>query len=484
MPRLTIDGQQTDAAPGATILEAAEAIGIEIPALCRWPGIAPRTSCMLCVVQEGPQGRMLPSCSARAEEGMEVRTHSPEIAEARRDVLQLLVGEHTGDCEAPCRRTCPAALNIPYMLRLIQQGDFLGAARVAKHDLVIPVTLGHVCTAPCEKACRRRAIDESLAIREMHRRMAVDAAPQDLRFDCAPDSGRRVAVVGSGASGLAAAWRLRGSGHACTVFDTGALGGALREFKELPAAALEAELDTLRARGVEFELSGELPAARDLLGRGFDAVVLALEHAEETAPGIFWARTDHMPVRGVHHGKAAAAAVDHFLRGEENTGERFDSRLHRLHRDEALLFAENRIGAEALARGQQPGTPVEEAERCLHCDCLRTESCKLRRYATEYGAKSHAHAQGERLPLEKALRGGGVYFESGKCIRCGLCIEIARREGEALGLAMMGRGFNVHVATPFGAQVGAALNVSGPLCAEACPTGAIALIEQEENHTP
>ena len=67
-----------------------------------------------------------------------------------------------------------------------------------------------------------------------------------------------------------------------------------------------------------------------------------------------------------------------------------------------------------------------------------------------------------------------IVYESGKCIACGLCIRIAHREGEKLGLAFIGRGFDVRVGVPFGKSLAEALTKSALACAAACPTGALA----------
>ncbi len=485
MPQLTIDGKIVEAASGATLLEAAATLGIDIPTLCHCQGVPPRTSCMLCVVKDTRTGRSLPACSALADEGMVVETHSEEIVAARREVLQLLLSEHTGDCEAPCRRTCPASLQIPYMLRLIQQGEVAAAARIAKRDLIIPATLGYVCSAPCEKGCRRHAIDEAVAIQEMHRQVAEACMKEAERSSCASESGMHVAVLGSGAAGLAAAWELRRLGHACVVHEEGlCVGGELWDHKELPVWVLEAEIESIRQAGVIFELNSTR-TVDDLLGGGYDAVIIAHGGAQTPQERVFVAKTEHMPVRSVFHGKMAAAEADAFLMGHDNGHAKpFDSRMHRLHREEALLFSENRIAPEALARGRCPEQQQEEAARCLHCDCLRPTSCKLRRYATEYGAKGHVYGDAERLPLDRVRQGAGVLYEPGKCVRCGLCVEITRQEGEPFGLGFTGRGYGIQVAPPLHAGLDAALSKTARRCVEACPTGALAWEGQEENTPP
>ena len=128
MPNLRIDNRPVEVPPGATLLDAARRLGIEIPALCFLEGCTPSTSCMVCVVKvrnggAAGDGRLVPSCAARAEDGMQVESETPEVHEARRTALELLLSDHPGDCIAPCQSTCPAHLNIPLMLRQTAGGD-------------------------------------------------------------------------------------------------------------------------------------------------------------------------------------------------------------------------------------------------------------------------------------------------------------------------------------------------------------------------
>jgi len=100
--RLTIDGREVKVPKGTTVLQAAEELGIEIPHLCFLEGLAPGGACRLCLVGlDG--GRLVPSCTQRVRDGMEVRTSSPKVLEARRFVLELMWSIHLGDC-ATCEK--------------------------------------------------------------------------------------------------------------------------------------------------------------------------------------------------------------------------------------------------------------------------------------------------------------------------------------------------------------------------------------------
>ncbi|MGD0900771.1 MAG: hypothetical protein ABR915_23305, partial [Thermoguttaceae bacterium] len=113
------------------------------------------------------------------------------------------------------------------------------------------------------------------------------------------------------------------------------------------------------------------------------------------------------------------------------------------------------------------------AARCLHCDCRGQASCKLRRYAAQYGADPRRY-QAQRRHFQQDARHADVVYEPGKCIDCGLCVEITRAAGEQLGLTYIGRGFDVRIGVPLGHSLAEALTRVAAQCVAACPTAALA----------
>ena len=455
MPELKINGVAVSVDPGTTVLAAAEKLSVEIPTLCHLKGSEPETSCMLCVVKDNASGRMIPACSARVADGMDIDTECAEVLSARRDILNLLLSEHVGDCEAPCKRICPAHLNIPQLLREIERGNMESAARIARRDLAIPVVLGTICPAPCEKGCRRGQVDQTITIRALHRQVAENFQSLEMDF---PANGKKVAVIGSGAAGLSCAWNLRLLGYDCTVFDTSPVaGGSLRGETSLPPEVLDAEIRWLQSAGIKFKLESAPPAG------GFDAVIEPEEHK--------------LAVKAVANGKAAARALNKTV-----TAERFDSKIGKL-RDSELQELVKNCGAgfqPALEQARMPA-PQTEAARCLHCDCRKPESCKLRQYAERYGADPREFPADERKHVQLIGHNEAVVFEPGKCVKCGLCVRITKRAGEELGLAFTGRGFNTQVTVPFGESLQNGLRIATAECVAACPTGALAFMKGEES---
>ncbi|PIE53283.1 ferredoxin [Candidatus Fermentibacteria bacterium] len=96
--KITVNDKVLEAAPGQTILDVAREAGITIPTLCHIEGLPPTGACRMCVVEDTKTGKLIPSCSAPAWEGMSVHTHSPKALEARRTIVELLLANHPDDC--------------------------------------------------------------------------------------------------------------------------------------------------------------------------------------------------------------------------------------------------------------------------------------------------------------------------------------------------------------------------------------------------
>ena len=351
MPTIKIDGRAIEVADGATVLAAAQQIGIHIPTIClSGNGCPPSASCFVCAVKLTRTGQMIPSCATLVADGMEVESQTQEVEEVRRAAVELILSDHVGDCISLCSQSCPAHTDIAAMLRQVHAGHFADAIAIAKRHLALPATLGRVCHRPCERPCRRKTFDAPVAIGLVERCVADQdlASPTPYRPDRAPPTGRRVAIVGGGPTGLSAAWHLLLRGHACTVFDVReTAGGSL--FDEFPANLLPpevvaAEVEQIRRLGADFELGGPRvdAAGMEHLLAEFDAVLCAVgrvnspEAAElglttglhgigvnrflqTSRPRVFAAgqaarRTGHR-VHSVAGGRLAAIYLDQFLSG-------------------------------------------------------------------------------------------------------------------------------------------------------------------------
>ena len=494
MIELKIDNRIVKVEEGATILDAAEKVGIAIPTMCFLEGCKASTSCMVCVVNVKGASGMVPSCGALAVDGMEVESDTSEVTEARRMALELLLSDHVGDCMGPCQVTCPAKMDIPLMIRQIAAGNLTDAIRTVKKDIALPAVLGRICSAPCEKACRRVKYDEAVSICLLKRFVADADLESESPFaaECKSGEGKRCAVIGAGPAGLSAAYYLLQEGVNCTVFDENDKpGGALRYSvvrEVLSEEVLDKEISIIEKLGVDFAMQTRVgeDISIEEIRKKYDAVFVATGKAFETsAEGVFVGgdagSKRKMAAVAVAAGKNAAVSIVQYLSGEEAGGvvRGFNSRMGKLQDGEIGIFVEGASKGKRKVPACEEGgfsdeEAIEEANRCLHCDCRKADSCKLRQYSEQYAAKGTTYKAGRRL-FSQQVDHPEIIFEAGKCIDCGLCIQTAEKYREELGLSFIGRGFDVRVAVPFGKTLKAGLVRAGRDCAQVCPTGALSL---------
>jgi len=515
MPKMTIDGRDVEVDGGATILEAAEKLGIEIPTMCFLRGHEATTSCMVCVVKVAGVNGLLPACGTPVRDGMQVESDCEEVRDARKAALELLLSDHVGDCMGPCTMGCPAHMDIPLMIRQIAAGKMTEAIATVKRDIALPAVLGRICAAPCENVCRRAQHDEAVSICLLKRYVAdVDLAAETPYLPkCAEPRGKRVAIIGAGPAGLAAAYYLQRDGFECVVVDEHDEPGGMLRYgvpeTQLPRDVLASEIAQIEKLGVRFRLGIRVGVAisMEAVRQQFDAVFVAvgelkpgdtealqMEATEKIevdrvtyatgAEGIFAGgdavRRRKMAVRAVADGKEAAQAIAQYLTGQEVTGpaRRFNSRMGKLADGEMDVFLQSvssgpRQAPFGAATAFNDDEARAESQRCLRCDCRKPDACRLRDYAQAYNARQTRY-KSERRPFVQLTQHPDVIYEPGKCIDCGICIEIASKAGEQLGLTFVGRGFDVRVAVPFEATLAEGLRQAAAQCVAACPTGALA----------
>jgi NADPH-dependent glutamate synthase beta subunit-like oxidoreductase/formate hydrogenlyase subunit 6/NADH:ubiquinone oxidoreductase subunit I len=282
---ITVDGRTMRAYEGQTVLSVAIDNGIlDIPNLCNDEKLEPTSACRMCLVEIDGAERPLPSCNTPATPNMVVRTKSDRLKQIRRTNLEMMLSDHNAYCQPPCQVACPTHIDIPGYLELIAKGQNREAARLVKEVLPFPYILGLTCPAPCQEDCRRTLVEEEIAICRMHGYAAtqcLDDPPSPWPQEAA--TGKRVAVVGAGPSGLTAAYYLALKGHYVKVFDMQPqAGGMLRygipEYR-LPKDIMDQEFDGVWKLGVEAQYNVKLGVdftVDDLFKAGFDAVHLAI----------------------------------------------------------------------------------------------------------------------------------------------------------------------------------------------------------------
>ena len=516
MIRLEIDNREVSVQAGTTVLSAARMLGIDIPTMCYLEEAGIFTSCMICMVRDERSGKLLPSCSALVQDDMKIITSDEEISEARKMALELLLSDHTGDCEAPCQVTCPAHMNIPLMNRLLASGQTGRALEVVLEDIPLPAILGRICPAPCEGACRRKSVDEAVSICLL-KRFAGDTGgyPENPAPAKTGGAHKRIAIIGAGPAGLTAGYYLSQKGYKITLFDKNeAPGGMLRygvPREELPLDVLD--LETSFVLGGQIDLkTGSLVDAGSFkkLSTDYDAVIIAsgdiddnvrswgltlgskgIEVSKNTyqtsVPHVFAIgnvlRPAKMAVRSVGQGKAVAASVEQFLSGREVSGEHreFNSRFGKLTGPEITEYLKE---GTKDSRTDPAGGPPEgflpeevrtEAARCLHCDCRDLHTCQLRKLSDTYLAQQKRFSSGTRQEVRKKWVHDTVIHEPAKCIKCGICVRLTETYRDKYGFTFIGRGFDVEIGVAFDEDLRGSLKETAEKVAMACPTGALTI---------
>jgi NADPH-dependent glutamate synthase beta subunit-like oxidoreductase len=182
----------------------------------------------------------------------------------------------------PCNAACPTGENIQRWLFHAEEGDYRKAWEVLTRDNPMPAVLGRVCYHPCESACNRGQLDESVGINAVERFLGDQANRQGWEFAPVTSStGRRVLVIGAGPAGLAAAYHLRRLGHAVTLCEAEHRAGGMMRFGipqyRLPRDVLDTEVARIVALGVELRLGHRVDdIAATMRDEGFDACFLGV----------------------------------------------------------------------------------------------------------------------------------------------------------------------------------------------------------------
>ena len=200
-------------------------------------------------------------------------------------VTRRILREYTTtECTTPCQRACPAGINIREYIRQVAVGNYARSVQVIKERNPFPTVIGRICPRPCENECRRKFIDESVAINFLKRYVADYEREHGKRIlpYKAPDTGRKIAVIGGGVEGLSTAFFTARLGHSTTVFEAAShLGGLLRSaiaLERLPQEILDWDIEGILEMGVAAETDktlGKDYTIDALLEQGFEAVFLA-----------------------------------------------------------------------------------------------------------------------------------------------------------------------------------------------------------------
>lgn len=170
--KIKINDKEIEVSGQRTLIEELRDLGYDIPSLCYKPGTNHQASCMVCMVKNVANGKMIPSCSVFPYEGMSIETDTEEVLEMRKMSLELLLSDHRADCEAPCTIVCPSKIDVAQVLLHYDRDEMDKAYSLLSSSADVNNLPCKDCKSPCEKACRRGTIDKSVSIRELMSELA------------------------------------------------------------------------------------------------------------------------------------------------------------------------------------------------------------------------------------------------------------------------------------------------------------------------
>ena len=191
----------------------------------------------------------------------------------------------------PCVNLCPAGVDIPGYMALVGAGRCDDAVRLIRKDNPFPTACAYICEHPCEARCRRRMIDDAINIRGL-KRYAVDHSGVVPNPPCAPPTGKKVAVIGGGPSGLSCAYYLALMGHSVTIYEERKqLGGMLRygiPSYRFPRELLDREIESILSTGIQVYTG--MTVGKDIwlekLQHEYDCVYIAIGAHQDKKVGI------------------------------------------------------------------------------------------------------------------------------------------------------------------------------------------------------
>lgn len=349
---ISINGLEIVAEEGITILEAATRAEIDIPTLCHVKEGNSEIPCELCVVKVEGIKDAVRSCATPIREGMKIITDSDELVNQRKERLALIMKSHFGDCKAPCNLTCPGQINVQGYIAHVAKRQYEEAVRLIMERNPFPFSVGRVCPRFCETRCRRILVDEPVSINHLKRFVAdwCRVNKVDLKIPREAPTGKRIAVIGGGPSGLTGAYFLARRGHDTTVFEGAPkLGGMLRyglpEYK-IPSDILDYEIAAILRMGINVRLNQKWGidfTLQDLKDQGFDAILIATGVSvdeEMNVPGCALPKVIHATkfLRDIHEGKQKKYGKSAAVFGGNNVAMEVSRSLVRMGVDEVTVI--------------------------------------------------------------------------------------------------------------------------------------------------
>lgn len=387
---------------------------------------------------------------------------------------QAILRERESRCtqeQSPkCSAECPVHVDVKAMLKALESGEVMQAYKIYMKSVPFPQIISRICEAPCEAKCLRNEIDQSIQIHKIEQSIMEQVGLIEMKHMMPPEKKQKVAIVGSGISGLTVAKVLRLKGYGIEVFESRSeTGGKLRQVDDslLPKTILNAELNELMNIGIRFNLSTTIGLSDSLddLMRKFDALYLdcGVKEAEKLiltgsneqnyneqkcllnldpftlafeqlglfgGGGLLREDQSYRPIESLSDGKRAANSIDRFLQGVSMTGNRKgegsqETQLYTNIDNELYKEVVKGSGVNASYTAEDA---LEEAHRCIQCECLEcVKACTFMQHYKGY-PKRYFREIYNNMSIVMGIHYANKMINS--CSQCGQCSYICPNDAD------------------------------------------------------
>ncbi|NTV90996.1 MAG: NAD(P)-binding protein, partial [Clostridiales bacterium] len=357
----------------------------------------------------------------------------------QRAVIRALEDKCIQNSPPGCTTMCPVHVDVKRLNELVLKGDFNQAAELFQKNIPFPEIISRICDHPCQVYCKRCDAGGSVRISMLEEACVKYGSYPQKTIKPFKKTGKRVAIAGSGLSGLTAAFHLHQKGHEIHIFEKNSIiGGRVRSYSSdrLPAELIDKDFAIISSMEIQIHTNTEI--GRDIsfeeLLRTHDAVYLGLgeplrQTGEPETPGIFKGGTmlrngDYSPILSISEGRGAAISIDRYLKrvslteGRENEGQYTSSLYTSL---EGVVSAEP-VEPEEPQMGFSRDEALREASRCLQCECMEcVKACVFLKQYEGY-PKLYIREIANAVNQIYGVRKHKMMINS--CTNCGLCAEV------------------------------------------------------------
>ncbi|WP_169717717.1 hypothetical protein SPSIL_036980 [Sporomusa silvacetica DSM 10669] len=358
-----------------------------------------------------------------------------------KDMGNYVIKCYSGDSPA-CRCACPLNLDIVAFNTKLKKGNFDSAYMLYRDQVIFPAIVCRLCDQPCERACVRKEIDDSLSMRLLEK-AAVDytRSTTPVKYNVPPKN-KKIAIVGAGLCGLSCTARLVTRGYNATIFEkSDRVGGRLWDLLP-PESFLEEIANQMQFLNYEMKFNTWIKNIDGLIS-AFDAVLLAtgkngdsfnllqginLDSLGSTQMGVFLAGglIGANPVQAIEHGIRAAQSIESYLqinRMHEIIGPNIN-KPSRFKMNTSTIKPEKRIVAESYSKD----AVIKEAGRCIQCDCRDCiNSCDMMKWYKKMPKRIVNDVRMSFNPVE-GLQPRVATRMLNSCNNCGLCGSVCTED--------------------------------------------------------